>query len=80
MRKITEKQLEDMIFYKRARTNPLTIQIDKLKIGELLLIEKKDWKKSRATLYSTVFSSFRDKKFQFKSLADSLGYVVKRIN
>lgn len=85
MKNITKEEAQALIVTnKRGQhpENPVITESMKLKVGEYLLVEKKDWH-----IKSLVSQALRDSspvrharaKFKVKQLSDKSGWIVKRI-
>jgi hypothetical protein len=86
MKYITKRDVEKLDLTKKRGQhpeNPVVTIAMKLKIGEFLLVEKKDWK-----IKSYINQALRDSsparkvraKFKVKTLSNNTGWIVERIN
>lgn len=85
MKIISKTELDQLALIKKRGQhpqNPVVTEVMKLKIGEYLLVEKKEWK-----LKNNIHQGIRDNsparkaraKFSVITLANEMGWVIKRI-
>ena len=80
MRKITEQEYNDLPLHGRGRMSTFYIAVARLKVGEILLLEKADWKKKYypgRTVRNLAKRTGR--KFEVRTIVTKEGWTVKRI-
>lgn len=78
MKIITENEIKQFAF--RVRKNPVYKELDKLSVGEALMLPKLEWgrKTHPAILISSIFKN-KTKRFRTRQTPDKLNYVIIRI-
>ena len=82
MKKITEEEASQLLLQPKGRGTPVRTALLALKVGEYLLIEKKDWhwKTQTPVTYCRRLEENHKVKFECHRIADGSGYLAKRIS
>ena len=81
MRKITNEELMKIHVKGRGRASHVFDAISNLQPGEILKIEKEDWRKRQPpSRVSSYIAKRTGKKFQSWTVVDNGGWIVKRIS
>lgn len=83
MQKITQEEMDKIEFKTRGQhyKSVLYLELEKLQIGEIIKIEKHEWKKPVINLISNISNIGKSLKvkFIFRTIVDGSGWIVKRI-
>ncbi len=80
IRKIEPEEFERLTLHGRGRSSPFYNAVLALKVGEALVIEKKDWKaKYSPTIVVNRVAKKHGYKYLCGALPDRSGWAVKRV-
>ena len=80
MKKLSQEEFSNLALKGRGRSSEVYNSIINLKVGEALLIEPKDWnRKAGPSSLVKYIEKTQGLKFTYSALAESSGWVIKRI-
>lgn len=80
MKKITKEEKEKMLVQGRGRSSPVMSMLQAMKVGEILFVEKNDWKWQRGpgTICKRLEKNY-GLKFKCNKVLDGSGWVIERM-
>lgn len=80
MKKLTEEEYQNLAVKGKGRSSQIFNSLINLKIGEALLIEKKDWaRKAGPSTLVRYIEKNHNMKFSYNALGNGMGWAIKRI-